>query len=311
MRNWALLWYVVLSCGARKGSPVQTTALSHHGALRLDILRHLSERPEPFAPGAPRFWDDPHISASMLAAHLDSTNDAASRRPSVIDASVRWLLSALDLHPDHALLDLGCGPGLYSERFARAGLRVTGIDASQRSIAYARAHATERQLAIDYRHGDYLAMNFRHDFDAVVLIYGDLCALAPAQRDHLLAAISTALKADGRFALDVTTPRRHTATGDLNHWQAYDAGFWRPTPHLVLTQGFAYPDRAIFLEQYVVIDTDTTVTVYRNWFQDYTVATITEALERHGFAIDGVGSDLTGRPADPDAEWIGVVGHKR
>jgi SAM-dependent methyltransferase len=290
---------------------VPTTALIHHGVLRLDILRHLSEPPEPFAPGASRFWDDPHISASMLAAHLDSANDAASRRPGVIDASVRWLLSALDLHPGHALLDLGCGPGLYSERFSRAGLRVTGIDASQRSIAYARAHATERHLAIDYRHGDYLAMNFRHGFDAAVLIYGDLCALTPAQSDHLLAAIATALKAGGRFALDVTTPRRHRVTGDLNHRQAYDAGFWRPTPHLVLTQGFAYPDRDIFLEQYVVIDTDTTVTVYRNWFQDYTVATITETLERHGFAIDRVGSDLTGRPADPDAEWIGVVGHKR
>jgi SAM-dependent methyltransferase len=293
------------------GHDVPTAGLIHDGALRLDVLLRLSERPEPFAPGAPHFWDDPHISASMLAAHLDPTRDTASRRPDVIDGSVRWLVEVLDLHPGDTLLDLGCGPGLYSERFCGVGLHVTGIDASWRSIDYARAHAAELRLAIDYRCGNYLAMDEHETFDAAVLIYGDLCALAPEQRDQLLAAVHTALKDGGRFALDVTTPRRHATTGDLNRWQAYDAGFWRPTPHLVLAQGFAYPDRDIFLEQYFVIDVNGAMTVYRNWFQDYTVATITAVLERQGFAIDGVWSDLTGRPHVPDSEWIGVVARKR
>ena len=247
----------------------------------------------------------------MLTAHLDPTHDAASRRPAMITASVRWLLSVLNLRPGDALLDLGCGPGLYSERFTRAGLRVTGIDASRRSIKYARAHAVEHGLAIDYRYGNYLAMDDHETFDAAVLIYGDLCALASEQRDQLLAAVHTALKDGGRFALDVTTVRRHTTTSDLNRWQAYDAGFWRPTPHLVLTQGFAYPDQDLFLEQYLVVDADGTVRVYRNWFQDYTVATITAVLERHGFAIHGVWSDLTGRPYGLDSEWIGIVARKQ
>lgn len=289
---------------------VLNDGLIHDGTLRLDVLQRLSERPEPFAPGAPRFWDDPHISASMLAAHLDPSRDAASRRPDLIDASVRWLLSAMGLHPGDALLDLGCGPGLYSERFCRAGLRVTGIDASRRSIDYAIAHAAAHQLAVDYRYGDYLAMDFRRRFDAAVLIYGDLCALAPAQRDRLLAATHTALKGGGRLALDVTTSHRHAATAASNRWQVSDTGFWRPAPHLVLTQGFGYPERDIYLEQYIVIDADGTVTVYRNWFQDYTVAAITEVLKRHGYTIDGIWGDLTGQPYDPASEWIGVVASK-
>lgn len=279
--------------------------------LDLDALRRLSERPQPFTPGAPDFWDDPHISASMLAAHLDPAHDAASRRPAVIDRSVRWLVKALDLRPGDALLDLGCGPGLYCDRFARAGLHVTGMDMSRRSIDHARAHAAAHGLAITYVHGDYLEMEYRDAFDAVVLIYGDLCALAPEPRDRLLRAVHAALSPRGRFVLDVTTPRHHTHLATLNHWEVRDAGFWRPSPHLLLSRGFSYSEQDLYLEQYIVVETNGVVTVYRNWFQDYTRAAITDLLEGHGFHIEDTWGDLTGQPYDDSAEWIGIVARKQ
>jgi 2-polyprenyl-6-hydroxyphenyl methylase/3-demethylubiquinone-9 3-methyltransferase len=49
------------------------------------------------------------------------------------------------------LLDLGCGGGLVTEPMARLGFAVTAIDASEDSIAVARAHAEEQGLTIDYR----------------------------------------------------------------------------------------------------------------------------------------------------------------
>ena len=49
------------------------------------------------------------------------------------------------------LLDIGCGGGLLSEPMARLGFAVTGVDASERNIGTARAHAAENSLAIDYR----------------------------------------------------------------------------------------------------------------------------------------------------------------
>lgn len=286
------------------------TSLIHEGALSLDGLRGLSERPPPFAPGVSLFWDDPHISASMLAAHLDPTRDVASRRPETIDRSARWLVGALGLQPGDALLDLGCGPGLYCERFARAGLRVTGIDVSRRSIDHARMRAAERHLAIEYIHGDYLKMGYRDAFDAVVLIYGDLCPLAPQPRDRLLRAVHAALKEGGVFALDVTTPRHHARTAALNHWEVRDAGFWRPTPHLMLARGFAYPERDLFLAQYIVVEANGAMAVYRNWFQDYTLATITAVLQGHGFRVESAWGDLAGQPYDDTTEWIGVVARK-
>ncbi len=49
------------------------------------------------------------------------------------------------------LVDIGCGGGLIAEPMARLGAEVIGLDASDRNIAVARAHAAEAELAIDYR----------------------------------------------------------------------------------------------------------------------------------------------------------------
>lgn len=49
------------------------------------------------------------------------------------------------------LLDIGCGGGLLCEPMSRLGFAVTGVDASERNIGTARAHAEEQGLGVDYR----------------------------------------------------------------------------------------------------------------------------------------------------------------
>jgi len=49
------------------------------------------------------------------------------------------------------LLDIGCGGGLLCEPMSRLGFTVTGVDASERNIEVARAHAAAMGLAVDYR----------------------------------------------------------------------------------------------------------------------------------------------------------------
>lgn len=48
-------------------------------------------------------------------------------------------------------LDIGCGGGLLTEPMARLGAGITGIDPSEKNIATASVHASEQDLAIDYR----------------------------------------------------------------------------------------------------------------------------------------------------------------
>ena len=278
-----------------------------------DIIAQLIElqhKPEPFTPGEPLFWDDLHISSQMLQCHLDPNIEAASRRPETIDRAVLWLIDTLSLKAGDSLLDLGCGPGLYASRLARAGLQITGVDYSRRSIAYATEYANENHLDILYRYENYLDLQDENQYDAALLIYGDFCPLSPEQRSRLLQNVHRALKPHGKFVLDVTTREHRKKYGNRNGWQALETGFWKPGPHLVLEEGFDYPEESIWLDQYTVVEADGKVSVYRNWFQDYTPETICAELEQNHFTVEGVWGDLTGSPHTPEGEWIGVIAQK-
>ena len=71
-----------------------------------------------------------------------------------------------------AVADIGCGGGLFSEALARAGARVTALDASAELVAVAREHAASANLKIDYQVST--VETFAHDhiaaFDLVVCL---------------------------------------------------------------------------------------------------------------------------------------------
>jgi len=72
-------------------------------------------------------------------------------RDHIVAHNGRDPLVARPLH-DLSLLDIGCGGGLLCEPMARLGARVSGIDAGERNIEIAAAHAAQEGLDIDYRH---------------------------------------------------------------------------------------------------------------------------------------------------------------
>lgn len=276
----------------------------------IDMLRqlnNLSKPPEPFTAGEPLFWNDPHISKMMLEAHLDPAIEAASRLPETIEVTVKWLADYLSLEAGATWLDMGCGPGLYTTRLAHRGFVVTGIDYSQRSIAYAQNYASEHKLTIDYRYQNYLLLDDTAQYDVISLIYGDFCPLSPTNRVNLLERVHKALKPNGRFVFDVSTPTLRKRIHVAHHWYvALDGGFWKPGPHLVLERGFMYPND-IYLNQYIVIEADGTQTVYRNWFQDYTPQRLADEVTAQSFKIVAQWGDLTGAPYTDASDWLAVV----
>lgn len=93
----------------------------------------------------------------------------------------------LAAHAGETLLDVGCGTGWFTRRFAADGLATTGLDPNPEWLAYARAHS-DRGIpsgipsGIHWIEGDAQRLPFAdHGFDRVVSIAA-LCFVADERR---------------------------------------------------------------------------------------------------------------------------------
>ncbi len=261
--------------------------------------------PAPYAPGA-EFWDDPYIASQLLQAHLDPDTDQASYKPQTIAALCDRLPAAMGLAAGASIVDLGCGPGLYCAALARRGYRITGIDRSAGSLAYAAAHAP----GASFRRASYLQPFGGQTFDAALMISQDYGVLNPQQRQTLLRNIHAALKPGGQFAFDV--PSLHalelrTAAGKP-YWYTAPEGLFRPHPHAVLAKTAFYPALSALCDIYAVFDEQ--CTLYRFWQTFFSPDTLRAELAACGFAVQAVTAGLEGAPCTQTAPALGVICRK-
>ena len=181
--------------------------------LRVAEVAARARRPEPFEPSEAPFWDDPYISGELLKSHFDDTTEAASRPFGMIVATVDRLVRDGVVSPGTRVLDLGCGPGRYSELLASVGCHVTGVDLSPRSIAHARERAAQRGLDVDYRVADFRTLEEVAAYDVVLQVYGELATFSDAVRDDVLARVRRALVPHGWLVFDVSTPSLRARVG--------------------------------------------------------------------------------------------------
>lgn len=124
--------------------------------MKLENLITREMPPKPWAEGEKIPWDDPGFSERMLKERLSQNHDMASRRQTMIDLHVSWINETCLHGRLSRILDLACGPGLYSQRLAQPGHACVGIDFSPASVAYAQSQAERAGLTISYVCGDML-----------------------------------------------------------------------------------------------------------------------------------------------------------
>lgn len=270
------------------------------------------QRPTPFSVyTTPDMWDDSHISAEMLKAHLDPDLEAASRRHDFIDRAVRWIASAMSIGPTTRVLDLGCGPGLYASRLAKCGIPVRGVDISRRSIAHAQATAAAENLPATFEVSNYLTDDLKGPYDLALLAYEDFCVLSPSQRAQLLDKVAAALLTSGAFIMDVTSQARFTAKPkSVVREPNLMGGFWAPPPYEGVHETWTYPEMHLVLDRFTITTTNGTKQ-YWNWMHCLTPAEVAEELQASGFGSPSTFGDLTGAPYDPESETFAVVAHRR
>lgn len=243
---------------------------------------------------AGQLWTDPHIATQMLNYHLNPDVDAASRNKKFVDESATWLASRFKLNRHSSVIDFGCGPGLYTSRFAMEGSNVTGVDFSSNSIGYAKRFAEENSLIINYIEQDYLTFETDKKFDLITMIMCDFCALSPEQRAVLLGKFKSMLTDGGSIVLDVYTDkafenREESAIYEHNLMN----GFWAPHDYYGFLNILKYPEERVVLDKYTIVDSDGERVIY-NWLQYFTLEELTREVKRQGLYVESVYDSIRG-----------------
>jgi len=228
-------------------------------------------------------WTDAHISKQLLHVHLNPDLDLASRKPETIFSTLEWVLSKCEQKQLH-ILDLGCGPGLYSEKLAQKGHQVTGVDFSANSIEYAQKEAQKKKLDITYLRENYLNLDLEENaFDLVILIFTDFGPLLPNEREQLIRIIKKALKPGGIFIFDALNDKDIENKISPKNWETSLQGFWKDEPYLALSDSFVYAENKVILYQHIIIDEQENIDIYRFWTHFFSNQDLTKILNESGF----------------------------
>lgn len=130
-----------------------------------------------------KYWDDA----------VDWLKPGAERQQ--ILALIRSALTGvLEQHGVRSLLDVGCGFGIYFDIYHKLGLKVKGIDFSEKRVADAVKTVKQRSFGnIEVSRGDFLSEPLGEPYDCILLSYV-LQHLEPSRVEELLHKIRETAK---------------------------------------------------------------------------------------------------------------------
>jgi SAM-dependent methyltransferase len=250
----------------------------------LDLIQR-TQPPMPWQEGDNIPWHEPGFSGRMLAEHLSQTHDRASRRSHLIDQHVAWIHQVLLQERATRILDLGCGPGLYSNRLAALGHHCIGIDYSPASIAYAKAGGLQAKIAATYHLEDIRTASYGSGFGFAMLIYGELNVFSHHDATTILTKLFRALSPGGLLLLEAHTfESLHSGAQAPLTWFSSSGGLFSPLPHLCLMEQHWQAEGATLTRRYFIIDAESAeVTRYAQTMQAYTALQYQQLLAGTGF----------------------------
>lgn len=231
-------------------------------------------------------WDDPDFSRRMLDSHLSQDHDWASRRASLIERHTNWISGQLRQTPSR-ILDLGCGPGFYTQALAEAGHRCVGVDFSPASIEHARRQAAKRNLHIDYVQGDIRTHTGDRCFDCILMTFGEFNVFTRQDAAGILRNCAGLLAENGFLLLEAHTfPAVRDAGEAAPSWQRHASGLFSEKPHLCLQENSWNASEATALSRYSIIDAALAdVSQYASFMQAYTDAEYGGMLQDAGLTV--------------------------
>ncbi len=280
-----------------------TTTTPREAAPRPRALR-LRSRLEDFVPFDTIPWEQ---QAEQLLRCRDGDGYMGLRPPARVEREVAALLERLELTPGDAILDLGCGPGMYSQRMAARGYAVTGIDIAAPVIEHARAEAAAAGLSCRYLAASFLSMDFTAEFDGAFLTNSTINHLSGDRLDELLRRVRRALKPGARFACElIIEPQGFHAQRPTETRQLFELprSPWSDRPHRWLERKLSFPAAGERVVHHIIVPERGAPREYWSRFAMLAPEAFTARLARAGFALERWLEQDLRAPVNPDSELV-------
>ncbi|MCK1489116.1 methyltransferase domain-containing protein [Bradyrhizobium sp. 180] len=128
--------------------------------------------------------------------------DGVIHPPETSDRQSGAIWELLSLKPGCSVLELGCGYGRITNRLAKKGARVAGLDISPVLLKKAELDAAERGVHVEYVLGDMRSLPWRDRFDAAFLWYTTFGYFDDADNERVLCEAASSLRRGGRLLID-------------------------------------------------------------------------------------------------------------
>ncbi|MFC9542969.1 class I SAM-dependent methyltransferase [Lysinibacillus sp. NPDC056959] len=277
----------------------------------MENLLEIAKNPEPFEPGTKEIWLDPDRADFVLKSHLDENLPGGSRESSFIDETVDFINKVAPVEKYRKVIDLGCGPGLYSQKLATKGYSVVGVDFNKNSIDYATREAKLKNLSIDYKVEDITDFEIDNEFDLALMIYQLYSVFSPEDRKKILNNIHRGLKPGGLVLLDVLSETSFEKFEQNLMW-----GLSRKDnplsdkKHLGLYASMKYPNK-VTLQKSVLVFGDGELVNYHYWNQYFGIEDLEKEVNEAGFTLEKVYADVNGGDYESKCEFFAVVLKKK
>jgi len=236
-------------------------------------------------------WTDEHISKTLLEAQLDESTNAGSRKPENIKIIVNWINEIIK--PSSKIIDLGCGPGLYSYELGLLGHNVLGIDFNKASYDYALKNKSILNL-VEYKYSNYLEDKIIGKFNLAMVIFCDFSALIPDDQIVLLNKIKSILEDDGIFIFDVFGFSVMESIQEKKNWTiSQGKDFWSSDPYILNTEIKKYKNNnTIGTRHYLINQNSGKIKEFILWDQYYDENSITKLMNDNGFDVVEINKEI-------------------
>lgn len=201
------------------------------------------------------------------------------------------------------VLDLCCGPGVFTVPLARRAFDVTGVDRSPAMLDRARKRSADAGVTVRYVQADMREYADPGAFDVVLNMFTSFGYFEdPADNARVLRTLHTCLAPGGTLVLDV-------AGKELLARKVVPPKVVQRGGDLLVQTDTVLDDWARLRSDWVLVRGDRVTRTSLVWFV-YSAVELRQMVEEAGFRGVEVFGGFDGRPYDQDAERLILRAHR-